>query len=84
MAFVVVTGLLLMFLFTVGWYMSNAMTGVLISNMMDELTSTTEGTQLTSLVLFLNAIWGPAMDIIVLVWMAASAQQRDVESEMYG
>jgi hypothetical protein len=84
MVFVVVTGLLLMFTITVGWYVSNGVTASIAAGYMAQLTSSSGGAQITSLVLFANAWWGPIFDAIVVLWMFASAQAKDVESEMYG
>lgn len=84
MVIVIMVGLLMMFLFTVGWYFTNAITAGFVSTMFGGLTSTTEGAGLLNIVLFINAVWGPVFDVIVLMWMIQSAQMRDVESEMYG
>ena len=47
--------------------------------------SATGGAQsVLNLAVWANIIWGPVFDILVVVWMIASAQARDVESEIYG
>jgi len=83
MLFVIITGLTLMFTITIAWYISQTIVNSISTAMLGEITSTSEGTSLLYLLQFCNIIWGPIFDILVIVWMIASAQARDVESEIY-
>jgi len=84
MLFVLITGFTLMFTITVSWYISQTLVNSIATAMLGEISATSEGLSLLNLLVFCNIIWGPIFDILVLVWMIASAQARDVESEIYG
>lgn len=81
---VIVTGLFLLCVITFLWYISNTVASSFLYAMFDALTATESGTSLTNLVTFLNIMWGPVLDILIIVWMISAAQQRDVESVLYG
>lgn len=82
--FVIITGLTLLFIITLGWYVSNIIGSSILVAVWEFLTMTEAGENITSLATFANIIWGPLLDIMVILWMIAAAQQRDVESAMYG
>lgn len=79
-----ITGLTLLFIITAGWYVSNMVASSILYNVIEEMTLTSEGESLVGLATFLNIIYGPVLDILVIIWMVAAAQQRDIESELYG
>jgi hypothetical protein len=83
MLFVILTGIILLFTITMGWYISQTLVVSIATAMMPQLTSTAEGSSLLSLLEFCNIVWGPVFDFLVVLWMIASAQARDVESEIY-
>jgi hypothetical protein len=83
MIFVIITGLTLMLTITVAWYVSQTIVLSICEAFIGEI-GTGEGYNIMSLVQFCNIIWGPLFDGIILFWMIASAQARDVESDIYG
>lgn len=83
MVFIIITGLTLMGMITVAWYVSQTIILSICQAFIGEI-GTGEGYSIMSLVQFCNIIWGPVFDIIILFWMIASAQARDVESDIYG
>lgn len=83
MMFVIITGLTLIFIITVSWYISQTIVLAIATGLAQQLTGSGESSSLLSLIEFCNIIWGPVFDILVVIWMIASAQMRDVESEMY-
>ncbi len=68
---------------TTAWYISQP---IVLQLSQAALGQDLSGTPLSlvSLVQFANIIWGPIFDGIILFWMVASAQARDIESEAYG
>ena len=79
--FVLITGILLMGVVTVAWYISQPIVLSLCAGFFGEITG--EGLNIMHLVQFANIVWGPVFDAIILLWMVASAQARDIESEVY-
>lgn len=84
MVFVIITGLSLMGMITTAWYVSQTIVVTIATSMFGQIGSSSEGISLLNLVEFANIIWGPLFDGIIVFWMVASAQARDVESESYG
>lgn len=82
MLFVIITGLTLIFFITVSWYFSQAMVVSISVAIMASLSS--DAASVLNLAQFCSIVWGPAFDIIIIIWMIASAQVRDAESEIYG
>ena len=82
MLFVIITGLTLLFIITTAWYVSQpvivSIAGAFFSSLSGDAQS------VMGLVQFCSIIWGPIFDILIIVWMIASAQMRDVESDLYG
>lgn len=68
---------------TTAWYVSQPIILALSSSVVDSGV-TGEGLSIMHLIQFANIIWGPIFDGIILFWMVASAQARDVESDIYG
>ena len=83
MVFVIITGLTLMGMITVAWYVSQTIVVTIAHGFLPQM-GTGEGLSLMYLVEFMNIIWGPLFDGIILFWMIASAQARDIESDVYG
>lgn len=81
--FVLITGLTLMATITVAWYISQTLVVSIAHSFLPQMGSG-EGLSVMNLVEFANIIWGPLFDGIILFWMIASAQARDVESDLYG
>ena len=84
MVFVILTGIGLIFTIGTGWYLSQTLVLQIASSCGGLITATEEGASLLNLVEWANIVWGPLLIILVIVWMIASAQARDVESEIYG
>lgn len=82
MLFVIITGLTLLFIITVSWYISQVIVTGICSALFSTLSGDAAGVM--GLAQFASIIWGPILDILVIVWMIAAAQMRDVESEIYG
>lgn len=82
--FVIIVGLTLLFVITVSWYVGNAIVSGMLLAFYELLTATEASENVTNIVAFLNIVWGPILDIMVILWMIASAQQIDVESALYG
>jgi hypothetical protein len=82
MLFVLITGIVLLGTITTAWYISQPIVLALANGFFGSVTG--EGLSILHLVEFANIIWGPAFDGIILFWMVASAQARDIESEVYG
>jgi len=81
MVFVIITGLASMFIITVAWYVTLTMVTALLSGFFTLLSSDAQNT--ATLANYAAIVWGPFFDLLVVVWMIASAQARDVESERY-
>lgn len=81
MVFVIVTGLTLMLILTVGWYVTLAMVTGLLSVMFTSLSG--DAQNVATLANYGAIVWGPLFDFLIILWMIASAQARDVESEIY-
>lgn len=81
MLFVILTGLSLIFVVTVAWYFSQPVVLSLSNAFISELSG--DALSVMHLVQFANIIWGPLFDILIITWMIASAQARDIESERY-
>lgn len=82
--FVILTGIGLIFTIGTGWYLSQTLVLQIAYGCEGLITATEEGASLLNLVEWANILWGPLLIILVIVWMIASAQARDVESEIYG
>jgi len=82
--FVILMGIGLIFTIGTGWYLSQTLVLEIASSCLAQITVTEEGASLLNLVEWANILWGPLFIILVIVWMIASAQARDVESEIYG
>lgn len=82
MVFVIVTGLTLIFIITLCWYFCLTMVVALLSGFFTVLSSDAQG--VASLANLAAIVWGPLFDFLIVVWMIASAQAKDVESELYG
>lgn len=81
MLFVVLTGLTLIFIITTGWYISQTVVLSIANAFIGDVTG--DALNLIHLIQFVNVAWGPVFDILVVAWMIAAAQARDVESEIY-
>ena len=84
MLFVVLTGIALIFVIGTCWYLSQTLVTQIASAFLGEISASSEGESMLQLVQWCNIVWGPAFIVLVIVWMVASAQARDVESEIYG
>ena len=82
MVFVIVTGLSLMLMITVGWYVTLVMVTSILSAVFTTLSG--DAQNVATLANYGAIIWGPLFDFLIVLWMIASAQARDVESEIYG
>lgn len=82
MLFVIITGVSLLFIITVGWYIGMAVGVSLIAVIFPVVEA--EGQSVATLINYALILWGPFFDILVVLWMIASAQANDVESSIYG
>lgn len=78
MLFVVITGLTLLFVITVSWYFSQALIVGIASAISGSLGA--DAASVLSLTEFASIVWGPILDVLVVLWMIASAQVEDVQS----
>lgn len=76
--FVWITAITLIFSITVGWYISQDLVVNLAHNMLSGVTG--EAANLVDLIEFMNIIWGPLFDILVLLWAFASSNVNEVMS----
>ena len=84
MVFVLITGIGLIFTIGVCWYLSQTIVLQITSTTADIIGMSEEGNATLALVEYANILWGPLLIILIIVWMIASAQARDIESEIYG
>lgn len=84
MIFVIITGIGLIFTIGVCWYLSQTLVTQIAYTFSGQITATEEGTSTLQLLEYANIVWGPLLIILVIVWMIASAQAKDIESEIYG
>lgn len=70
------------------WYITQPMVYMLIDQSYGITVrmeaNTTGGTATFDILQALNILWGPALVVIILVWMLISAQRSDYRSEYYG
>ncbi len=75
-----ITGLTLMGMITTAWYVTQPIVLAISASIVGTGGS---GESTMNLIQYATIIWGPLFDIIVLFWMIASAQARDITSEVY-
>lgn len=81
---VLVIGSILLFISTLGWYVSQPVV-IGIARAFNATTySNVNARNAVSAVEYGSILWGPIMTLFVLLWMIYSASQRDVESVIYG
>lgn len=80
---VLVVGIILIFTISVGWYVSQPVVMGVASAVNNSITNE-NGRVIAKGVQYVSFAWGPVLDLFILLWMAISAQKRDVESEVYG
>jgi hypothetical protein len=79
---VLIFAISLIFMISLGWYVSLPII-LSVANAMDYAGNPT-AINLSNAVKYGAYAWGPVLILFVLLWAAMSAQQRDVESELYG
>ena len=72
-----------MFIITTAWYLGLTIITGITQNLLLSLEEGSQGQSLVYLIQYANIFWGPIFDVLVIIWMIASAQARDVESEYY-
>jgi hypothetical protein len=75
------TAVALCFAINFGWYISQDLVLTLAQGALGEVTG--QGLNLLNLIEFLNIIWGPLFDILVILWAIVSSQARDPTSVYY-
>lgn len=75
------TAVALIFSITVGWYISQDLVLSIAHSTLGDVTG--RAAQTVSLIEFLNIIWGPLFDILVILWAIVSSQANDPQSVMY-
>lgn len=85
-----IVALVLMSVVTFSWYVTQPLVYAVISNSSTVFqglgpsnSSSTRINQTYTLLQYINLLWGPIMDIFVLLWAVISSQRVDVESEYY-
>lgn len=84
MVFTIIVGLTLMFAITTTWYFGNVLVVIIGQMAYTMVSGNPDATAVIGLLEFVSIVWGPVLDIFVVLWLIASAQARDAESEIYG
>ena len=74
------TAVLLLFSITVGWYISQDLVLNIAHNMLAGVTGKASTT--LALVEWMNILWGPLFDLLVVIWAIVSSQRDDPTSIM--
>lgn len=79
--FVWVTAIIVLFIVTVGWYISSQVVVTIASQAMTGLTG--RAFSLLTLVEYVAAWWGPILDVVVLIWAILNSQEIDPNSRAF-
>ena len=77
-----VSALVFMFVITVSWWITMPVVLAFINAVSSSIT-VSEGIMLMNAVGYVAVLWGPLLDLFILVWAFMESQRRDVESEIY-
>lgn len=79
-----ITAFVLLTFITVGWLVSNTLVTQIASGNAALIGSVgSEGFNLAKLIEYVNILWGPVLDLLVVIWAIAHSVYRDVASEVY-
>jgi len=81
---VIVIGSILLFISTLGWYISQPVVIGIARQVNATVYSNVNARNTVTAIEYASVAWGPVMTLFVLLWMIYSASQRDVESQIYG
>jgi len=73
----------LMFIFTIAWYVSLPTVLGMATGLEGSITNPA-ATNVVAAIKYACYVWGPILDIFLVLWAIISSQTRDVESEIYG
>lgn len=76
--FVWLTALMLVFIITVSWYVSQGVVSSIANGLLSDATG--QGENIRDLVLYANIIWGPLFSVLVVIWAIVSSQANSAES----
>jgi len=80
-----IVGLTLIFIISVGWYVSQPIVlGVSRTVNASIVGTETNARNTITMIEYTSFLWGPVFILFVLLWMFVSSARRDVESEVYG
>lgn len=80
---VLVTGTILIFMVSVGWWISQPVV-IGFSRAINASITEAGGRTAMTAIEYTSYAWGPVLIIFIVLWMITSAGKRDVESELYG
>lgn len=81
---VIVIGCILLFITTVGWYISQPVVIGFARAVNATVYSNPNARGAVTAIEYASFAWGPIMTLFVVLWIIYSASQRDVESQIYG
>jgi hypothetical protein len=79
-----ITALVLCSVITIGWYISNTVFNQIASGNMDLIGTSGRPYSLLKLLEYLNILWGPIFDALVILWAIASSDAEGAVSSVYG
>jgi hypothetical protein len=80
--FVWVTAVMLCAFVTIGWYVSNTTINAIASSSLESI-GVGKGFSLVQLLEWVNIIWGPVLDIVVILWAIANSDHKGAISDYY-
>lgn len=72
----------IMFMVTIGWWISQPVVLGVSSGLKSQMSGA--GLSVAYAVEYASYVWGPILDVFILLWAFMNSQKRDVESEVYG
>lgn len=82
--YVLVIGSILLFVTTIGWYISQPIVLGMTRAVNATVYSDPNARNIVTGVEYASFAWGPVFSIFIILWMVLSAIRRDAESVMYG
>ena len=76
------TAILIIFIITLGWYITNGVVITIAYQTMGDLSA--QAFSVLTLLQYVAAWWGPLFDIIVILWAIINSQETDPNSRIYG
>jgi hypothetical protein len=78
-----ITAIVLCSFITIGWYISNTVFNTIASNNMDLIGTSGKPFSLLKLLEYVNILWGPLLDGLVILWAYSNSDTEGMTSNVY-